>query len=88
MTLSFTDTGWEDYSFWQDNDSKLLLRINELIKDIKRNPVKGLGKPEPLGRNLSGWWSRKINNGHRLIYKISGTKPDQILTIMQARYHH
>jgi toxin YoeB len=84
MKLVFTDTGWQDYLWFQENDPKLLKRINELIKDAKRSPFKGLGKPEPLKADLSGCWSRRINTEHRLVYSVSATE----LVIISCRYHY
>ena len=75
---------WEDYLYWQEHDKKLLLRINELIKDTLRSPFKGIGKPEPLKGNLSGLWSRRINDEHRLVYAVKGTT----LYIVQCRLHY
>ncbi|HEX5169868.1 MAG TPA: Txe/YoeB family addiction module toxin [Cyclobacteriaceae bacterium] len=88
MTIAFTDHGWEDYRYWQTNDPETIEKINDLIKEIKREPFKGKGKPEPLRGNLKGYWSRRITNEHRLVYRVSGTKPDQTLTIIQARFHY
>ena len=84
MKLIFSENAWEDYQYWQKNDGKLLLRINELIKDIQRNGYQGIGKPEPLRQNLSGWWSRRIDNQHRIVYRIQ----DNSIFIAQARYHY
>ena len=84
MKLIFSENAWEDYLFWQKNDKKKLRRINNLIKDIQRNKFEGLGKPEPLKHNLSGYWSRRINNEHRIVYKIEN---DAIL-IAQLIYHY
>jgi toxin YoeB len=88
MTTAFTDHGWEDYVYWQTNDPETIEKINELNKEIKREPFKGKGKPEPLRGNLKGYWSRRIANEHRLVYRVSGTKPDQTLIIIQARFHY
>jgi len=88
MTTAFTPHGWEDYVYWQQNDPETILKINNLIKDIQRDPFKGLGKPEPLRGNLSGYWSRRIGDEHRLVYSIHGNKPRQVLTIIQARFHY
>jgi toxin YoeB len=88
MNTAFSPNGWEDYSYWQANDVDILERVNQLIRDIKRNPFKGIGKPEPLRGNLAGYWSRRITGEHRLVYKVSGTKPDQTLTIVQVRFHY
>ena len=88
MRLLWTDEGWEDYLFWQATDEKMLQAINALIKNIRRNnPFKGLGKPEPLKYNLAGWWSRRITREHRLVCRVYGASPAQILEIAQCRYH-
>lgn len=88
MTIAFTDHGWEDYLYWQNNDPETIEKINDLIREIKREPFKGKGKPEPLRGNLKGYWSRRITNEHRLVYRVSGIKPDQTLIIIQARFHY
>jgi toxin YoeB len=88
MQTAFTDNAWEDYLYWQRNDADTLQKINDLIKEIKREPFKGTGKPEALKGNLAGYWSRRITREHRLVYRISGTKPNQTLTIIQARFHY
>jgi len=88
MIISFTSTGWEDYLFWQENDPATLYKINELIRDTKRDPFRGIGKPEPLSGNLKGWWSRRVSREHRLVYKVEGGKPNQSLIIIQARFHY
>jgi len=84
MKLSWAEKAWEDYLYWQATDKKLLKRINALIKDIKRQPFEGLGGPEPLRHNWTGYWSRRINREHRFIYKV---KKDELL-IAQCRYHY
>lgn len=84
MNLLFTEQSWSDYLFWQKNDKRLLKRINELIKDIKRSPFEGIGKPEPLKFELQGCWSRRINDEHRLVYKIT----DNEVIIIACRYHY
>jgi len=84
MKLIFSENAWEDYLFWQKTDKKKLSRVNDLIKDIQRNKYEGIGKPEPLKHNLSGYWSRRINNEHRIVYKIEN---DAIL-FAQLRYHY
>lgn len=84
MKLIFSEHAWEDYLYWQQTDKKILRRINELIKDIQRNKYEGKGKPEPLKHNLTGYWSRRINNEHRIVYKIEGNS----LLIAQLRYHY
>lgn len=72
MNKVFTTTAWEEYQYWQTENRQILKRINDLIKDIERNGNTGIGKPEPLRHELSGYWSRRINNEHRLIYSIEG----------------
>ncbi len=84
MILSWTDLAWDSYLYWQANDKKVCRRINELIKDIKRTPFEGIGKPEPLRYELAGKWSRRINNEHRLVYQVQ----DAELVIFQCRYHY
>jgi toxin YoeB len=84
VKLIFSEQAWEDYLYWQKIDKKLLLRINELIKEITRTPLSGTGKPEPLKHALSGYWSRRINDEHRIVYKVS----DGSLLIAQLRYHY
>jgi toxin YoeB len=84
MRIIFLDGAWEDYLYWQTTDKSVLKKINALIKEIKHAPFEGSGKPEPLKHNLSGWWSRRINLEHRLMYKVD---PDAIV-ILQCRYHY
>ena len=84
MILAFTKQGWEDYLYWQGRDRKMLIRINDLIKDVMRSPFSGIGKPEPLRGDLSGHWSRRINREHRLVYAIRGDRA----IILQCRYHY
>jgi toxin YoeB len=88
MTTAFTETGWEDYTYWQTANADILVRLNHIIKDIHRDPFKGIGKPEPLRGNLAGYWSRRITVEHRIVYKVEGKKPNQVLTIIQARFHY
>ncbi|WP_194571545.1 Txe/YoeB family addiction module toxin, partial [Vibrio anguillarum] len=68
--LSWTDDAWDDYLYWQTQDKKTLKRINKLINDVKRSPFEGIGKPEPLKENLSGFWSRRIDDTNRLVYAV------------------
>jgi toxin YoeB len=84
MKIIFSGQGWEDYLYWQNTDRKLLKRVNELIKEITRTPFQGTGKPEPLRNALAGYWSRRINDEHRLVYKVEGNA----VLIAQARYHY
>jgi len=80
----WSDESWDDYLYWQKENKNLLKRINLLIKDIERNPFKGLGKPEPLKENLSGWWSRRIDDTHRIVYRIEKSN----LEIAQCKEHY
>jgi toxin YoeB len=84
MKFVFTEFSWEDYLFWQKNDRQKLKRINELLKDISRNPYEGIGKPEPLKFNYSGFWSRRIDEEHRLIYRVV----DDEIQIAKCRFHY
>jgi len=84
MRLVFSRNAWEDYVYWQETDKKTVRRINELIKDIERNKYQGIGKPEPLRYNLAGYWSRRIDSEHRIVYKIEG----DAVQIAQLRYHY
>ena len=84
MNICFTEEAWQDYLYWQLNDKQLLKKINELIKDICSTPFSGKGKPEPLRYELQGFWSRRINLEHRLIYQIES----KTLTIISVRFHY
>lgn len=84
MKYIFVDESWEDYLYWQQSDKKNLSKINALLKDISRNPFSGIGKPELLKYKYKGYWSRRINGEHRLIYKV---KDDEIL-IAKCRFHY
>ena len=84
MKLMFASNAWEEYLYWQVTDKKLLKRINTLIKDIQRTPYTGIGKPEPLKHGLSGYWSCRINDEHRLVYKCN----ENTIFIAQLRYHY
>ena len=84
MRTIFAEQAWEDYLFWQSADPKVIRRIHELIKDATRHPFEGLGKPEPLRHALAGYWSRRITDQHRMVYKAAG---DDLL-IAQLRYHY
>jgi len=88
MNLVWSDESWAEYLLWQSTDLDTLKKINELIKDTKRNPFIGLGKPEPLKGALQGWWSRRITGEHRFVYRVSGIAPNQNLEISQCRYHY
>ena len=82
--LSWTDLAWSDYVYWQTQDKKTLKRINKLIADVKRSPFAGIGKPEPLKENLSGFWSRRIDDTNRLVYAVD----DAAITVISCRYHY
>ena len=84
MKLTFTDSAWEDYLWFQETQPQLLKRLNDLIKDALRNSFQGIGKPEPLRGDLSGCWSRRINSEHRLVYRLE----KDALTIISCRYHY
>jgi toxin YoeB len=84
VKLIFAEKAWDDYLYWLKADKKMLNRINNLIKDIKREPFEGIGKPEPLKHALSGYWSRRINDEHRIVYKVH----DDSILIAQLRYHY
>ena len=82
--LAWTGEAWKDYIFWQTQDKKTLKRINKLIKDTMRQPFEGIGKPEPLRENLSGFWSRRVDDTNRLVYAVD----DVFITIISCRYHY
>ncbi len=84
MKIIFAEEAWSDYLYWQETDKKMLKRINELIKAISREPFAGIGDPEPLKFNWSGFWSRRINREHRIVYAIQ----DDSILIAQCRYHY
>ena len=84
MNLIFSDKAWEEYMYWQNTDKQILKKINQLIKDIKREPFEGIGKPEPLKYELSGFWSRRISDEHRLVYEVS----ESYISIVSCRFHY
>jgi len=84
VSLVFSEHAWEDYLYWQQTDNKILKRINQLIKEIQRSPFQGIGKPEPLKHGLAGYWSRRINDEHRIVYKVD----NKSVYIAQLRYHY
>ncbi len=89
MQISFTPYGWEDFCYWLEYDPDVANKVKELIRDIRQNPFKGRGKPEPLKHDLKGFWSRRISGEHRLVYKVSGTKGvNQQCVILQCRFHY
>jgi len=84
MKLLWTDEGWKSYLSWQDDDTRTLRRLNKVINDIKRSPFEGIGKPEALRGDLSGWWSRRIDDTNRVVYRING----DTVEISQCRGHY
>ena len=88
MKLTFTPRGWDDYLHLQQYEPKVMPRFNDLIKECLRHPFKGTGKPEPLRENWAGWWSRRINGEHRLVYRVVGKGDEQRIEIAQCRYHY
>ena len=88
MKLIWAAGAWADYLYWQEEQPENVRKINELIKDIRRDPFRGLGKPEPLKESLHGWWSRRITGEHRLVYRLSGKGEVQSIEIAQCRLHY
>ena len=84
MRIVFSENAWADYLYWQQTDKKILRRINKLIKEIQREPFNGVGKPEPLKHGLAGYWSRRINEEHHIVYRVA----DGALLTAQLRYHY
>ena len=89
MNVQFTQNAWDDFSYWLEADEEVVGRITALIQEIKQNPFKGTGKPEPLKFDLQGFWSRRITGEHRLVYKVEGKRGEkQTCYIIQCRYHY
>lgn len=88
MKVAFDRDAWAEYVEWQRDDPKVAERINTLIEECRRHPFTGTGKPEPLRRNLSGWWSRRISGEHRLVHRVSGSGDAQTLEVLSCRYHY
>lgn len=89
MDIIWAPHAWDDYAHWQATEPEMAAKINELVKDIRRRPFTGLGKPEPLRGDLAGWWSRRISGEHRLVYRVAGKRgTDQRVEIAQCRYHY
>jgi len=84
MNITWTDESWEEYEQWQSQDKKVVKKINSLIKDIQRDSFNGLGKPEPLKHELSGCWSRRVSDEHRLVYEVT----DYSIVIISCKYHY
>ena len=88
MNVRFSSRSWAEYLELRAHDEKLFEKLHTLIEECRRHPFKGTGKPEPLGGNLSGWWSRRINQQHRLVYRVVGKGDEQTLQVAQCRYHY
>jgi len=88
VKIVFADQAWEDYQYWLDNDTKTLKRLNSLIEECRRDPFKGTGKPEALKADLQGWWSRRLTQSDRLVYRVRGAGADKQLEIAQCRLHY
>jgi len=89
MHFEFTENGWEDFQYWIEIDTDIVIKIKELLNEIRKTPFKGTGKPEPLKYDLKGFWSRRISGEHRLVYKVEGKKGiDQKCIVLQCRFHY
>lgn len=88
MKIVFADQAWDDYLFWADSDKKVFKRLNGLIKECRRTPFEGTGKPEPLKGDFKGWWSRRLTEQDRLVYRLEGKDAGQRLEIAQCRFHY
>lgn len=88
MKVVFDPEAWAEYLRWVGEDAKVLEKINGLIEECRRDPFRGTGKPEPLRRNLTGWWSRRITGEHRLVYRVRGAGDEQVVEILSCRYHY
>lgn len=88
MNLLWTARGWDDCLHWQSTDHKMVRRVNESIRDTLRHPFIGVGKPEPLRGDMGGWWSRRLTQEHRLVYRVTGKGDDQTLEIAACRFHY
>jgi toxin YoeB len=88
VKLQWTEQGWDDYLYWQSNDVDMVAKINVMIKDARRSPFRGLGKPEPLRNDMAGWWSHRLTQEHRLVYRVTGKGDAQALEIAACRFHY
>ena len=88
MKILWHEQTWDEYQYWFANDPKVQQRLNELLRECRRTPFRGLGKPEPLRGELRGWWSRRITAEDRLVYRVQGAGKDQVLEIIQCRLHY
>jgi len=88
VKITFSARAWDHYIFWLESDPQILAKINTLLEECRRNPFRGTGKPEPLGGNLTGWWSRRISGEQRLVYRMAGKGERQAVEVAQCRYHY
>ncbi len=88
MKVIFDPEAWKEYLAWQSEDAVILAKLNGLLEECRRDPFRGTGKPEPLRRNLTGWWSRRITGEHRLVYRVRGSGDAQALEVLSCRYHY
>jgi len=88
VKVVFDSEAWAEYLAWQQDDVRVLEKLNGLIEECRRDPFRGTGKPEPLRRNLTGWWSRRITGEHRLVYRVRGSGEAQALEVLSCRYHY
>ena len=88
MRVVFDPEAWTEYLGWQREDMRVLEKLNGLIEECRRDPFRGTGKPEPLRKNLSGWWSRRITGEHRLVYRVRGSDEAQAIEVLSCRYHY
>jgi toxin YoeB len=88
VKVTFDPEAWDEYLAWQREDTKVLERINTLIEECRRDPFRGVGKPEPLRQNLAGWWSRRITGEHRLVYRVRGAGETRALEVLSCRYFY
>jgi toxin YoeB len=88
VKVIFDPEAWKEYLAWQSEDAVILAKLNGLLEECRRDPFRGTGKPEPLRRNLTGWWSRRITGEHRLVYRVRGSGDAQALEVLSCRYHY
>jgi toxin YoeB len=88
VKVGFTPVGWSHFQHWAENDPAMLARVSKLIEAVRRSPFQGIGKPEPLKNELRGWWSRRIDGEHRLVYRVTGSGDEQRVEIAQCRHHY
>jgi toxin YoeB len=88
VKILWSERAWLDYLHWQAEDAKMVAKVNEMIRDVRRSHFVGIGKPEPLKGELAGWWSRRLTSEHRFIYRVTGVADNQVLNIAGCRYHY